>query len=60
MPVTVENKSAKEILKEIEEGKWDNLLKEGWKFEGKNIGSYKKIEGIFEEKKFCSKLRFDS
>lgn len=29
MPVTVENKSAKEILKEIEEGKWDNLFKEG-------------------------------
>jgi large subunit ribosomal protein L11 len=28
MPLTVENKSAKEILKEIEEGKWDDLFKE--------------------------------
>jgi large subunit ribosomal protein L11 len=31
MPLTVENKSAKEILKEIEEGKWDDLFKEAMK-----------------------------
>jgi large subunit ribosomal protein L11 len=27
MPITVENKNAKEILKEIDEGKWDDLFK---------------------------------
>lgn len=27
MPVTVEGKSAKEIIKEVDEGKWDNLIK---------------------------------
>jgi large subunit ribosomal protein L11 len=27
MPVTVEGKKPKEIIKEIEEGKWDNILK---------------------------------
>ncbi len=27
MPITVEGKKAKEIIKEIEEGKWDDILK---------------------------------
>ncbi len=28
MPITVEGKRAKEIIKEVDEGKWDSLLKE--------------------------------